>query len=124
MLHGHVPNPAILGFYRNVSVTAFLNVSASEGGVPVAMMEAASVAIPLIATNVGGNPEIVSSSTGVLLEGNPSADSIVRAIETLAGPDVDAYRSNAHELWRTRFDASVLSWAFAARLAALGRPGQ
>ena len=44
----------------------FVNMSLSEG-IPVSIMEAISFGIPIIATNVGGNAEIVNDETGVLI---------------------------------------------------------
>lgn len=43
--------------------------SLSEG-IPVSIMEAISFGIPIIATNVGGNAEIVNDETGVLIPVN------------------------------------------------------
>lgn len=47
----------------------FVNMSLSEG-IPVSIMEAISFGIPIIATNVGGNAEIVNDETGVLIPVN------------------------------------------------------
>ena len=47
----------------------FINLSDSEG-IPVSIMEAMSVGIPIIARDVGGNREIVTNNNGCLLEGD------------------------------------------------------
>ena len=47
----------------------FINLSDSEG-IPVSIMEAMSVGLPVIARDVGGNNEIVNSNVGCLLEKN------------------------------------------------------
>ena len=60
-------------------VDLFLNVSEYEG-VPVSVMEAQSFGIPVIATAVGGTPEIVNEENGFLLPENPSQDEIASAI--------------------------------------------
>ncbi|TVQ76257.1 MAG: glycosyltransferase [Flavobacteriales bacterium] len=65
-LMGWTSNAAILKFYREHSVSFFLNVSRVEG-IPVAMMEAASFSIPLLGTDTVGVPEIVSNSSGILV---------------------------------------------------------
>lgn len=66
---------ALLGFMSNVDVhqqychekyDVFVNLSLSEG-VPVSIMEAISAGVPVIATNVGGNKEIVSNETGYVI---------------------------------------------------------
>ncbi|WP_158007197.1 glycosyltransferase [Floricoccus tropicus] len=55
---GAVQNDDILKFYKENDVSLFLNASSSEG-IPVAIMEASSFGIPVIATNVGGTSEII-----------------------------------------------------------------
>lgn len=64
---GNIDNSMILSTYEEYDVDFFINMSDSEG-VPVSIMEAMSMGIPVIARNVGGNSEIVSPSTGLLIE--------------------------------------------------------
>lgn len=77
---GFVPNNEILKFYEENPIDLFIHLSESEGGVPVAIQEAQAHGIPVIATAVGGIPEIVNSNVGVLLKDRPSQDDVVRAI--------------------------------------------
>lgn len=63
---GNIENSKILEIYIEKDVDFFINSSDSEG-IPVSIMEAISVGIPVIARNVGGISEIVNSSTGLLL---------------------------------------------------------
>lgn len=72
VFYGRVPNTAVLRYYQENPVDIFINVSESEG-VPVSIMEALSAGIPCVATDVGGVPEILDDSCGVLL--NPEIDS-------------------------------------------------
>lgn len=65
-LLGRIPNSAIYTFYAEKRPDLFINVSSSEG-VPVSIMEAMSFGIPVIATDVGGNSEIVNEENGYLL---------------------------------------------------------
>lgn len=76
---GYESNQALMNFYQNNPIDVFLNVSASEG-TPVAVMEAISCGIPVIATAVGGNQEIVNEENGWLLSVNPSPKEIAEAI--------------------------------------------
>ena len=76
---GHLTNPEIFRFYKSKPVDLFLNVSEYEG-VPVSVMEAQSFGIPVIATAVGGTPEIVNEGNGYLLPENPSPYEIASAI--------------------------------------------
>jgi glycosyltransferase involved in cell wall biosynthesis len=119
----HVPGYSsvadLFAFYRTHPVDAFLNASASEG-TPVAIMEAASCGIPVIATAVGGNPEIVSEQNGSLVGPNPSPDEIAAAVLALIErPDVDALRHGSREVWESRYNAAVNYAAFARLLVDL-----
>ena len=76
---GRVANQEVLSFYQAHHPTAFINVSSSEG-VPVSIMEAFSFGIPVIATDVGGNGEIVNNENGILLAAHPSEKEVAQAI--------------------------------------------
>ncbi|HQS85064.1 MAG TPA: glycosyltransferase, partial [Alphaproteobacteria bacterium] len=59
-------------YYNRNPVDLFINVSKSEG-TPVSIMEAISFGIPVMATSVGGNKEIVvDSRTGILIGEDPT----------------------------------------------------
>jgi colanic acid/amylovoran biosynthesis glycosyltransferase len=62
-LRGATANVDVLDYLRNERVDVFVNVSESEG-VPVSIMEAMSFGIPIVATAVGGTPEIVHPDLG------------------------------------------------------------
>jgi len=80
--------PQVIKFYQTHPVDIFMNVSSSEG-TPVAIMEAQSVGIPVVATAVGGNSEIVNNENGVLLSPNPTPSDIAKVIYYLSNnPDV------------------------------------
>lgn len=66
---GQVSSENVLKYYLDNPVDLFINTSESEG-VPVAIMEAMSAGIPIIASNVGGTSEIVDESFGQLVENN------------------------------------------------------
>ncbi len=65
-LMGQLSNKMIYDFYENNYIDIFMTMSESEG-MPVAIMEAISFGIPIIAANVGGIPEIVNDRTGILV---------------------------------------------------------
>ncbi|MBM3291313.1 glycosyltransferase [Candidatus Bathyarchaeota archaeon] len=77
---GLLKNSEVLTYYRDNPVDVFINVSSSEG-IPVSIMEAQSFGVPAIAPMVGGIPEILSNSCGILLKENPSTLEILEAIE-------------------------------------------
>ena len=98
-LTGAITNREVIGHYLHHPVDIF--VSASEG-LPVSIMEAISFNIPVIATNVGGTNEIVTSESGVLLDPHFSAqelaDQIVRVYE-------HKDRFHPRRLWEEKFNA-------------------
>lgn len=117
---GNVPNGELMEFYRTHHVTAFLNVSSSEG-VPVSVMEAMSFGIPIIATNVGGTHEIVTDGqTGILLPADPEPAAIAEAVCRLAGQRDIPYRANARAHWQDRCDANLHYRRFYDALDQLG----
>jgi glycosyltransferase involved in cell wall biosynthesis len=108
-------------FYQERPADVFINVSSTEG-TPVAVMEAASCGIPVIATAVGGNTEIVSERNGTLLNPDPTPEEIAEAILAYAGhPEIlAAKRKGSRDIWLERYNAEVNFRAFAERLKAIG----
>jgi glycosyltransferase involved in cell wall biosynthesis len=121
-LHGQVPNEVVVVFYREHPVDAFMNASESEGGAPVAAVEAAAAGIPVVATASGGNPEIARTECGILVEADASPQELADGLATLlTDPERAAgLRQGARDLWAREFDAAVLGPAFARSLATLG----
>jgi len=119
---GNVPNPDIMQYYRDHPVDVFLNVSSTEGGAPVSIQEAISCGIPIVATSVGGNPEVVSEKNGILLSPDPKPDEIATALLKLwDNPRLAArMRTESRQLWQTSYNAKVNFRAFAERLKSIG----
>jgi len=117
LLHGNVMNIDILDFYKNNSVDVFVNLSTTEG-VPVSIMEAISCGIPAIATNVGGNPEIVSERNGILLSTNPTSDEVAQALLKICDQrqKANTMRHESRRVWEENFKAEYNFRAFAERL--------
>lgn len=88
----------------------FVNVSETEG-LPVSIMEAMSFAIPVLATSVGGTPEIVKNNfNGFLLSANPSISDISEKLITFSNLKEDEkliLSRNAKETWATKFNAQI-----------------
>lgn len=106
-LMGEVSNDEIQKSYAEKNYTLFLNVSTSEG-IPVAIMEAMSYGIPVMATNVGGNNEIVSNDTGVLLPKDINAQILANELLNFANISVEKHKKmkqRAECVWKKKFDA-------------------
>jgi colanic acid/amylovoran biosynthesis glycosyltransferase len=109
ILHGFVGNKAVMEFYKTQPVDVFMNVSASEG-LPVAVMEALSFGIPVIATNVGGTSELVDSSTGRLIDKNTNAMALGAETESFLSiptEERNTLRINARKRFETNVNAEV-----------------
>ncbi|NND73429.1 MAG: glycosyltransferase [Ilumatobacter sp.] len=102
-LHGAVPNTDVAEHFESHAVDVLLNTSSSEG-VAVSMMEALSAGVPVVATAVGGTPEIITDGNGRLVPPDPDAARIAEAIAVVAddpGPAVARI-----EFWRRHYAAS------------------
>ena len=64
---GNIDNKEVLSIYRENDVDFFINMSDSEG-IPVSIMEAFSLGIPVIARDVGGIHEVVNESNGFIVK--------------------------------------------------------
>ena len=87
-------------------IDCFFNVSSSEG-LPVSIMEATSAGIPIIATDVGGNGEIVNEQTGVLVHKDVSPEQLAHELHKHSDTfKQESYRNGVMEFWKQNFDAN------------------
>ena len=109
-LTGPLSNPEVLDTYRQRRPSLFVSLSESEG-LPVALMEAMSAGVPVVATAVGGVAEIVSHRrNGLLLEPDPEVADVSSAIEAFADmPEAEygTYAQAAWSTWNLHFNAEV-----------------
>lgn len=97
---GTVPNTQIYETYKTQPFHVFVNVSETEG-VPVAVMEAMSFDIPVIATAVGGTPELIEDGkNGFLLPAEFSDDALVSDLRMMMEMPEERYLSLRHEARR------------------------
>jgi glycosyltransferase involved in cell wall biosynthesis len=95
----------VMELYRKERFDVIVNVSDSEG-VPVSLMEASSAGIPMVATDVGGNGEIVNASNGILIPANPDIATIAAALLRFKDkPGASAYRKQARSSWEEKYNA-------------------
>jgi glycosyltransferase involved in cell wall biosynthesis len=79
-LVGQLENKEIIRFYRDNPVDLYITTSSSEGGRQIACVEALSVGLPVVATAVGGIPEIVGEDNGILISADPDPQEVATAI--------------------------------------------
>jgi glycosyltransferase involved in cell wall biosynthesis len=103
---GFVPGGGVISFYQNNPIDVFINVSSSEG-TPVSIMESQSCSIPVIATAVGGNSEIVTNENGILLSENPEPGEIANAICILLNDRnlLQDKKKKSYENWYNKYNS-------------------
>ena len=96
-------------FFINNKIDWFISMSESEG-LPVSMCEALSYGVPIIATNVGGVSEIVTSEVGVLLSETPTQDEFLNKIKPFLLDEKRNHilRTSAVLRWKNLFNADEL----------------
>ncbi|WP_159463166.1 MULTISPECIES: glycosyltransferase [Microbacterium] len=103
-LRGQVPNAEVAAFYETGAADLFVNLSASEG-VPVSIMEAIAYDVPVVATAVGGTPEIVGPAlrTGELVDADASPGTVATAFAAVLEASSGSYAPR--ERWESEYDA-------------------
>jgi len=116
-LPGYSDNHALMKMYKEKPFDAFINLSKTEG-TPVSIMEAISCGIPIIATAVGGNKEVVSMQNGILLTEDPTSSEVASAIFSMIDNPSDANnkRNWSRKIWQAQYNADVNFSKFAKKL--------
>jgi colanic acid/amylovoran biosynthesis glycosyltransferase len=112
---GYTPNAALIDWQENNHVDVLINVSRTEG-IPVSIMEAISRGIPVVATAVGGTPEIVGNENGLLIDVRSSAGTVAQQLGDFLESGLTAKRQGALTVWSEKFDAEVNYREFIAML--------
>ena len=103
---GNINNDELREFYNTKPVDLFVNTSTKEG-TPVAIIEAISYGIPILATAFGGNKEIVERGAGVLLSQDPTAQEIGDKIEKLIDSnELSALRLGSKSVWENHYNSA------------------
>lgn len=114
---GYSSSADLIQNYLNHPADVFINASETEG-TSVAMMEAISCGIPVIATAVGGNVEVVREKNGLLLSANPTPDEIADALLSVCD-NRELWlekRKGSREVWQERYNETTNFEAFAQKL--------
>ena len=112
---GKQKHEQVIKLYQGNCYDLFINLSESEG-IPQAMMEALSFGIPVLATNVGGNSEIVLNDyTGYLVEKEADIHKAADNIDKYSKINIESInimRRNCRKRWEDLFDAKNNSTQF------------
>ncbi|MCY7410433.1 MAG: glycosyltransferase, partial [Chitinophagales bacterium] len=118
---GNVSNEQVMQFYLSHHVDLFINTSEYEG-IPVAMMEAMSTGIPVMATNAGGVNELVNDENGKLIQQPVNIEEAAKWLHkfySLSSEEKKLKREKAFEMWNKNFNAAINSLVFAKELLEL-----
>jgi glycosyltransferase involved in cell wall biosynthesis len=111
-LLGTVPHAELLGMYRDGRVDCVVLPSLHEG-LSVALVEAMAHGVPVIATAVGGVPELLEDGAGILVP--PSdADALTEALTRVLGSPT--LRAELAHAGRRRVEAEFEVHAIASEL--------
>lgn len=111
---GKINSELVLDYYIKNSFDLFVNTSRSEG-VPFSIMEAFSVAMPVIAADAGGTKEVVDKSVGCLLKNDFIPSELKNAIENyyyLSQYEKNKIRQNAFARFKDKCDMEKLTQEF------------
>jgi glycosyltransferase involved in cell wall biosynthesis len=106
---GNLDNDSVKKYYYENYFDCFLSTTETEG-LPVSMMEALSFGIPIIASNVGGVPEIVNNDTGILLDPNNCVEELINALHRFAvmtSAETEALRKSCRKYWENNYMAET-----------------
>lgn len=113
---GNLNHRQLAELFASTPFDLLLNLSALEG-IPVSMMECMSAGIPVMATAVGGVPEIVKDGfNGILLPPHPSPGEVAIALEKFharSEAEIMEFRRHAYETWLQQYNAGVNYTEFA-----------
>jgi colanic acid/amylovoran biosynthesis glycosyltransferase len=117
---GFLRNKDVLDWYKDNNATVFVNLSSSEG-VPVSIMEAISMKLPVIATDVGGTREIVENDVnGYLLPMECTPKDVAERLMKINSMENMQYKNmceNAFQIWNERCNAEKLYKEFAVDIS-------
>lgn len=113
-LAGDKLNEEILDYYQKEQINLFIHLSETEG-LGVALIEAISFGIPLLALDSGGVRDIVKEETGILLPLESSIEKIAATISSIRESALNKFESRAkiQNYWNQHFNAEIIYSDFA-----------
>lgn len=119
---GYMPNESLSDFYKKEKVDLFINYSTTEG-LPVSIMEAFRSGIPVVAPAVGGIPEIVDDSNGILFPPDIPPVKVAERIEkALVSKSLRRMGVAGRNKWKSEYNDRLNFSKFAEELAMLSDP--
>ena len=118
-LRGAVENESVQGIYISEKIDWCMLLSDSEGGCPITLCEALSYGVPVVATEVGGIPEIVTPEVGITVPAGTSPEAVVGELQPYLN-NRQFYlelKSECRKRWQSMFCASTLRQDFARELS-------
>lgn len=119
-LRGHVSLERVHRELQSGTHDVFINLSLSEGA-PVSLMEAQCVGLPVVATAVGGTPEVVPAELNELVDPADPLAALCEAVIRAADRPAHEALERRH-YWARHYDAALNYPAWADELARLARP--
>jgi glycosyltransferase involved in cell wall biosynthesis len=108
---GIIPHEILMKMYKNhgIDVVVLPSITTSEGeheGIPVALMEAMAYGIPVISTNTGGIPELLSNGAGIIVK-EKSSEELAKAIIKVMKDEDFRKELSKRELQRIKEDFNI-----------------
>ncbi len=118
-LRGALDNSMVHDLYATEPIDWHILLTVSEGGRPISLCESLSYGVPVVATEVGGVPELIDDTCGLLLPPDPQSEEFVRGIAPYLDSDyrMEQLRHGALERWKETADAEKYSRDFATRIS-------
>jgi glycosyltransferase involved in cell wall biosynthesis len=106
-----VPTEVVHRELRSGNHDVFINRSLSEGS-PVSLMEAQCVGMPVVATAVGGSPEVAPPELNELVSAAAGTTTVAQAIlRAYVRPDAEGAARRDHWARNYRADTVYPAWA-------------
>lgn len=104
-IKGYVKNDTVLNYYKTKHVDLFIQLSETEGGVPVSIQEAISFGIPILGSNAGGIPETINKN-GWLIEVDASIQEMSNTLDNIIKiENLENKRKASRKLFFAEFEA-------------------
>lgn len=119
-IRGALSNREIHDLYISEPIDWNIMLSTTEG-LPISLCESLSYGVPVVTTEVGGIPELIDDTCGVLLPKDPEKEEFVRGLVPYLDSDfrMNQLREGAFQRWKDMADASERSRNFAEKIANL-----